>query len=106
MYGVSIRLICDSIPEPVEFHLGLGKPLQLITLTVRSGGLRYSATRPLIRAVRDITQKKTKSKRENSSITPDGTSQKGISKNLKNGSQIRARKRLPERNIGPRQYHI
>ena len=47
VYGVSIRLLFDGIPESVEFYLGPGRPQQMITLTYRPGGLHYSATRPI-----------------------------------------------------------
>ena len=47
VYGVCIRLLCDSIWEPVEFYPGPGKPLHSLMLTFRSGGMYYSATRPI-----------------------------------------------------------
>ena len=33
VYGVSISLLRDGIPEPVEIYLGPRKPSQVITLT-------------------------------------------------------------------------
>ena len=58
VYGVCIRLLCDGIPEPVAFYLGPGTPSQLITLTFRTGGLRYIATRPISTAALVTTKKR------------------------------------------------
>ena len=58
VYGVSIRLLCDSIPEPLEFYLGPGKPLHLLTLTFRSGGLHYSVTRNISTVISGNSQKR------------------------------------------------
>ena len=58
VYGVCIRLLCDSIREPLEFYLGSGKPLQTITLTFRAGGMHYSATRGISMNTPDNTQKR------------------------------------------------
>ena len=65
VYGVTIRLICESIPEPEFFYLGPVKPVHMITLTFRSGGEHYSATRPLRRDPITNTKKRSKTKSEN-----------------------------------------
>ena len=57
VYGVGIRVICDSIRELVEFYLEPGKPLHSLTLTFRSGGMHYGATRR-ISTVASVTTKK------------------------------------------------
>ena len=87
-------MICDSIPEPLEFHLGPGKALQLITLTFWSGGLHYSATRLIIRAGLVITQKRSKREMENASNTQDGASQQGKSKQAKGSTSNASKKEI------------
>ena len=73
VYGACIRLICDRLPEPFEFYLGPGKPLQLITLTFRS-------RRSVIRTGSGITQKR---RRDNANATSDGASQQEKSRQAK-----------------------
>ena len=72
VYGVCILLLCDSIPEPLEFYLGPVKPPQLITSTFKSGGLHYSATWPISTVALVTTQKR---KRDNTNSSKDGEAQ-------------------------------
>ena len=58
VYGVGIRLISDMLPEPWEFYLGMGKPLETITLTFRAGGMHYSATRLIPTAATGMSKKR------------------------------------------------
>ena len=84
-------MICDSIPEPLQFYLGPGKPPQLITsLTFRSGGLHFSATKP-ISTVASITTAQ-KRKRDNANSPKGGEAQQEKSKKLKGEGAQRSSK--------------
>ena len=77
VYGVSIRLQCDKIPEPLELYLDPGKPLSVITLTFRAGGLYYSTTRLIRKAGAVIAQNR---KRDNTNNTQMKESRQGAKK--------------------------
>ena len=104
--GICIRLICDSIPEPLVFHLGPGKPLQSITLTFRSEGLHYNGTRPIITARLCTTQQKSKRKRDNVNSAPDGEPQQGKSKQVKGSKETARAQRRATARLQIQKYHL
>ena len=78
IYGVSFSWLCDTIPEPLELYLGPGKPISVITLTFRSGGLHYSAARPIHITGTVFPQTR---RRDNTNNTQERDSRQGDSKN-------------------------
>ena len=86
VYGVTVSLLVDYLEAPVEFYLGPAQPTVNVAVVFRSGGLHYSATRPIPRVEPPIAQKrKSKNKESDGTTSKDNKKQNIGNKKIKNG---------------------